>query len=138
MSLKDDDALLPIKHGQMCLKGGQVSPYRAPLPRRVRNKVIDGGRVCAFLRRIAPIKTAECISDDTGVNIETVRKMLLRESAPSYDFFMRLIMVYGPDFLCAVLPKPPDWLNAKKIDADFDRLKRLSDELNKKIQQLDI
>ncbi len=138
MAHVDDDRLLPVKHGQVSLKVGQMSPYRTPATRRMRTVLVDGGRVCAFLRRVAPIKTAECISDDTGESVETVRKMLSRESAPSFGFTIRLIQVYGPDFLCAVLPKPPDWLKAKKVDADFDRLKRLSDELNKKIQQIDI
>jgi hypothetical protein len=69
-------------------------------------------RVAAFLRQRHPTKTAEAVEAYTGIASATVRKLLERASAPSFPTFVRLVLAYGPAFLCAVLDEPPGWLDA--------------------------
>jgi transcriptional regulator with XRE-family HTH domain len=86
-------------------------------------------RVIAFLRRIHPIKTAEAVSADTGVQASTVRKWLERASAPSFAALFRLLGAYGPEFVCACMNTPPEWLSeaarkeeARRLRAEIDAL----------------
>lgn len=67
-------------------------------------------RVAAFLRQMHPVKTAEAVAAETGLACDTVRKWLARASAPALPALLALIAVYGPDFLDAVLARPPDWV----------------------------
>lgn len=68
-------------------------------------------RAVAFVRRLYPVKTADCVSADTGVPAQTVRRWLEGVSKPSWVAFSRLIFAYGPSFLAAVYPKAPQWLD---------------------------
>lgn len=73
-----------------------------------------GERTCRFLRGMYPARTADCVAADLhtwGVKASTVSKMLERMSAPGALLWSALICVYGPDFLSAVLPSKPRWLD---------------------------
>ena len=75
---------------------------------------IVGERVCAFLRRTYPQRTAENVAADVrGWNISafTVRNMLDRQTAPGAILWCALIDAYGPDFLAAAHPKRLGWLD---------------------------
>lgn len=68
-------------------------------------------RIIAFLRRLYPMKTAENVAADIGGSAETVQKMMDRGSTPNVVTYGRMILAYGPDFLVAVYPNAPKWLN---------------------------
>jgi len=76
---------------------------------------IDGDacpeRAVAFVRRLYPVKTADCVAADTGVPAQTVRRWLEGVAKPSWTAFSRLIFAYGPAFLVAVYPNAPRWLD---------------------------
>jgi hypothetical protein len=68
--------------------------------------------LAAFLRRIHPAKTADCVAVDTGVAAETVRGWLKSASRPGCKHLLALIGAYGPEFLVAMFPNAPRWLRA--------------------------
>ena len=72
----------------------------------------DPARVAVFLRRLHPAKTAERVADDTGVPAETVRQWLKGAATPGFGRLFALIDAYGPEFLVAVFPRAPRWLDA--------------------------
>ena len=77
-----------------------------------------GGRVSAFLRRLYPCRTADQVAADTGIKSATVAKWLERESAPNGSAMLILIACYGPDFLGAVMERPPAWLVQQRRAAE--------------------
>ncbi len=66
-------------------------------------------RVVAFLTSLYPTKMPEAVEADTGIPAATVRKW--PGSAPSFTAFVRLVMAYGPELLCACTDQPPAWLD---------------------------
>lgn len=68
-------------------------------------------RAVAFIRRLYPTKTADCVAADTGLSAQTVRRWLEGVAKPSWAGFSRLIFAYGPAFLIAVYPNAPAWLD---------------------------
>ncbi len=68
-------------------------------------------RAVAFVRRLYPTKTADCVAADTGLPVQTVRRWLEGVAKPSWIGFSRLIFAYGPAFLAAVYPRAPAWLD---------------------------
>jgi len=68
-------------------------------------------RAVAFIRRLYPTKTADCVAADTGLPSQTVRRWLEGVAKPSWAGFSRLILAYGPAFLVAVYPNCPKWLD---------------------------
>lgn len=78
-------------------------------------------RVCAFLRLRHPAKTADFVEADTGVQAWTVRKWLEGKAHPSGAAVVMLAAAYGPDFLCAIMDNPPDWMiEARRAQARAD------------------
>lgn len=69
-----------------------------------------GRRLALYLRRLYPRDVAKNVAADTGLSITTVQKLLERESAPNAAGYVALTLVYGPEFLAAVLPSAPGWL----------------------------
>jgi hypothetical protein len=66
-------------------------------------------RIIAFLRDKHPSKTAENVSAETGLGVETVQTWLDRGSAPGIVGAWALVSAYGPEFLCAAMERPPTW-----------------------------
>lgn len=91
------------KHGQRSAVFGQLSL---------------GERCARFLRQMHPARTADNVAADTGLKAETIAKMLQRQSDPSGLALALMIAAYGPDFLGAVLPRAPAWLQADRRAAD--------------------
>jgi|GEM_PF-2150127 len=67
-------------------------------------------RVVTFLRTQHPAKTAESVAAETGLGIDRIRKWLERGSKPSCAACFVMIAVYGPEFLSAVMDRPPAWI----------------------------
>jgi hypothetical protein len=82
-----------------------------------------------FLRRRAPVKTAETVADETGIAVETVRGWLNKGGRPGFAHLIALIGAYGPEFLVATMPDCPAWLDeahaaeqARALDRQFQQL----------------
>lgn len=80
-------------------------------------------RIVAFLRETHPAKTAEHVAFEIGIGAPTVAKWLDRGSAPSGWAVFKLIRAYGPEFVCAVMPNPPAWVDAAKRAEEARRLR---------------
>ena len=78
-------------------------------------------RVVAFLVARHPEKAAEAIEAETGIAASTARKWLAGSSRPSFVACLTLIQVYGPEFLAAVLDRPPVWISRAASAADAER-----------------
>ena len=70
-----------------------------------------GQRLVHFLRSLYPSGTAKNVARDTGLTVASVEKLLERQSAPNSAGFVAFTLAYGPDFLGAVLPRAPAWLD---------------------------
>ncbi|MCC0809419.1 hypothetical protein FPV16_25015 [Methylobacterium sp. W2] len=79
-------------------------------------------RTTDFLRTLYPQKTADNVAADTGIAANTIAKWLDRGSAPTSWAFLRLLEAYGAEFACAVMAKPPAWLDRAARDQRNDRL----------------
>lgn len=94
-------------------------------------------RVADFLHRLHPIKTAESVGADTGINAETIQKWFDRGSMPSAVCLIYLVGAYGPDFLAACMgDRAPEWLTAAGQDAELARLKAEREALDARIAAL--
>lgn len=83
-------------------------------------------RLVTFLRRRHPHKTAAAVAADTGIEAATVRKWLETGNiVPSGGAVFRLILAYGPEFLCAVTPTAPAWLQRAAKTEEQERAKRV-------------
>lgn len=70
-----------------------------------------GQRLASYLRGLYPFHTAKNVARDTGLSVPSVEKLLERQSAPNSAGFVAFTLAYGPDFLSAVLPRAPGWLD---------------------------
>ena len=91
-------------------------------------------RVCDFLRAAYPDRTAANVHADTGVSAKTVEKWLARISAPGAAHLVVLVTVYGPEFLSAVLPRRPAWLDSAEREREHARLKADIDRIRDRLE----
>lgn len=84
----------------------------------------DGRAVAAFLREKFPVKTAFAVSAMAGVSPDAFRKWEAGVSSPSFKLTLYFIVRFGPEFLAAVLPQVPDWLDDDICDARESDLER--------------
>lgn len=94
-------------------------------------------RVTSYLRKIYPIKAADNVSADTKLPIGTVSKWFSRENSPSGLAVIRLIGVYGPELLCAIMINPPDWLDEAKRDREREALRAQQAQIAKRLERLE-
>lgn len=94
----------------------------------------DGERVCSFLRKTHPEKTAANVAADTGISVRTIEKWLERLSAPSWAHGVRLLATYGPEFMCAVMDAPPAWLDQAARKERRTRVTAMRDELSRLLE----
>ncbi|MGX5773904.1 hypothetical protein [Methylorubrum zatmanii] len=95
-----------------------VTPRAVPRRLTVRPEAF-----AAFIRARHPHKPAEHCAGLTGIPLDSVEKMLVRESLPNGRNFLLCIVAYGPDLLAAVIPEADErWLAGARILADQARL----------------
>ncbi len=82
--------------------------------------------LAAFLRARHPTKTAESAAAETGIAAETIRCWLKGAAKPGCAHLLALIGSYGPEFLMAVYPAAPRWLEAAHR---AERQRALEDEI---------
>lgn len=93
-------------------------------------------RAVEFIRRLYPVKTADCVAADTGLPVQTVRRWLEGVAKPSFIGFSRLILAYGPAFLAAVFPRQPRWLTEAYQREQLADLEAEQARIQSKIQAL--
>lgn len=76
-------------------------------------------RVTSFLRKRYPVKAAENVAADASLPVGTVQKWFARETCPNGPALVRLIFVYGPNLLAAVMKNPPAWIDKAASEADI-------------------
>lgn len=100
----------------------------------VARRIEKAERIIAFLRGMYPFKTAENVAADIGAPAETIQKMIERCSTPNAWTYGCLVCAYGPRFLAAALPAPPEWV----VEAARDEaLRDLRDQQRRIQEQLD-
>lgn len=106
---------------------GQAGPVRVTMRPKpgppARRGRIDAAGLARFLRAQHPHKPAEHASVRTGVPLDTVTKILKRETLPVGRTLLAFVVGYGPELLAAVLPDVDErWLEGARILADQARL----------------
>jgi hypothetical protein len=77
----------------------------------------DPEKVGRFLRKVHPVNTAAEVSVKTGIPTRTVQRYLAScPVVPSGGALLRLIFAYGPEFLAAILPDAPAWVDRAKAE----------------------
>ena len=93
---------------------------------------VDMDRLSGALRARYPAKTAACVAADLGVPARSVEHWL-SGGAPHALIFAQMVLAYGPDFLCALCPRPPEWLQgarrAERLAALENEQARISAEI---------
>jgi DNA-binding phage protein len=125
-------------------KFGQLSRNLDSCPNRGSRvaAVISGdcaARVVVFLRALhaaAPGKIAERVEAECGIAAGTVRKWLDRSSAPSFSAYLALIHAYGPEFLAAVMDRPPAWITTAARVTAHERVTKQIAELEAEAERL--
>lgn len=116
----DTEAACAITDGQAGAIAGTIRPEAGGVPRRWQ---VDPAGLARFLRAQHPVKPAEHAAARTGIPVETVAKLLARETLPVGRTLLAFIVAYGPDLLAAVLPgAEARWLAGARILADQARL----------------
>ena len=87
-----------------------------------------------FLRRRHPAKTASAVvaATDGRLKEHQVQRWLEGASAPSGAALVTLISAYGPEFLAAITPHAPAWLDAACRTAQVARIEQEIAELQAK------
>ena len=60
-------------------------------------------RAVAFIERLYPVKTGYNFKAATGISADTFRKWRDGVSAPGWRHSLRMILVFGPEFLAATM-----------------------------------
>lgn len=88
-------------------------------------------RTAKFLRALYPTATAANVAADSGIPAGRISKWLIGASGPRIDDTIALTLAYGPDFLSAVLPNAPAWLDRcvraerqAKLEEEQERITR--------------
>jgi hypothetical protein len=102
---------------------------------------IDGEsvkRAVAFIERRHPVKTGASFEAETGISAETFRKWRDGASMPGWRHSLKMILVFGPEFLAATVENAPAWLNdayraemARKLTAEIAERQRELSELTR-------
>lgn len=88
-----------------------------------RRTVVEAAAFAAFIRAQHPSKPAEHCAALTGIALDSVEKMLKRETLPNGRNFLLCVVAYGPSLIAAVLPEAEEtWLIGAQILADQSRL----------------
>lgn len=103
--------------GQSSQKFGQLSQNFGQLSEECADRVV------AFLRARYPAKTAESVAAETGLGADRIRKWIDRGSKPSCAACFVMISVYGPEFLSAVMDRPPAWIDTAARAARREQLR---------------
>lgn len=96
-----------------------------------------GSRVCEFLSRIHPDKTAAHVSHDTGIPVASIAYWLATGGRPSAAHLLALIGAYEAEFLISVAPSLGKWLDPVRRERKLLELERRRGLIDKEIKSLE-
>lgn len=88
-----------------------------------------------YLRGRFPFSTAKLAAAELGVPTRTVESWLALKASPGFARSLQMVSLWGPDFLCAVLPEPPDWASEAKARAELEALEVRSATIRSKLNK---
>jgi hypothetical protein len=91
----------------------------------------NGAKLTRFLTERFPRSTAKAVAHELGESPETVRNWLRGRSLPAAGAAFRMLALWGPEFLCAVMPRPPRWASDAAAREKLAQLAAQRDELNR-------
>jgi len=80
-------------------------------------------RAVAFIEQLFPVKTGASFEEATGISAETFRKWRDGVSMPGWRHSLKMILIFGPEFLCATCESAPHWLSEAARREAAERLK---------------
>ncbi|WP_448953048.1 hypothetical protein [Labrys neptuniae] len=104
----------------------------------VRERTSQGAttRLTRFLKAAYPGKTIDNVAQDLGVARGTAKNWVEGKSTPGFFHMLKLIGKYGPEFLVAVYPKAPRWLDQAYRDHQETILANQMEALQRKREAL--
>ena len=108
-----------------------------------RNGVFMGfdrgcGGLEAFWRGLYPVKTAQCIAAALHAPPRTVEKWLDGTSVISMRWYLRALIIWGPDFLLASFDEPPAWVDRAAALQERQRLEQELAQIETRLRQSDL
>jgi hypothetical protein len=76
------------------------------------------------------------VAADTGVARSTVAKWIEGASLPGFIAGLRLIAAYGPEYLVAVYPNAPRWMDQAYRDHQEAKLTSQIEALQRRLEKL--
>lgn len=89
-----------------------------------RGHVFEPGRFSDFLRNRHLQNTSKSVAAEIGASPRTVESWLAGASTPSALWLVRMIAVYGPEFLASIMTAPPAWLDGARMAQDRAEIAR--------------
>ncbi|RFB80425.1 hypothetical protein DYH55_02535 [Methylovirgula sp. 4M-Z18] len=89
-----------------------------------------------WLRQTFPANTAKHAAQALDVPVRTVENWLTGAAKPSAGAIFAMIGLWGPDFLKAVMPEPPGWIDAASLAVEHLALQRRLVALNRQQEAL--
>ena len=93
-------------------------------------------RLIRFLRSAYPGKTIDHVAEDLGVPRGTAKNWVEGKSVPGFIHTLKLIAKYGPEFLVAVYPNAPRWLDQAYRDHQEAKLNSQIEALQRQLEKL--
>lgn len=89
-----------------------------------------------FFREAYPGKTIDNVALDLGVPRGTAKNWVEGKSTPGFFHTLKLIGKYGPEFLVAVYPNAPRWLDQAYRDHQEADLLHQREAINRRLEKL--
>lgn len=89
-----------------------------------------------FFKSAYPGKTIDNVALDLGVPRGTAKNWVEGKSVPGFVHTLKLIAKYGPEFLVAVYPNAPRWLDQAYRDHQQAKLLSQREAINRRLEEL--
>ena len=97
----------------------------------------DPGSFREWVQARHPSNTIKSVAHEIGASPRTVESWLTEGSMPSACWLVRLIGVYGPTFLAAIMRTPPAWLDAARRAQERAAIAHQFEVLEARARELD-
>lgn len=112
-------AVMPLKRAAKPARPGSLCPERTR----------------AYLRALYPANTCKSVARDLNVSQKTVENWI-NGGAPGVSGVVRLVCVYGTDFILACFIPPPTWIDVAKRAEDIEAVLASVRQLNDRVALL--
>lgn len=112
-------AVLPLKRAAKPARPGSLCPERTR----------------AYLRNLHPANTCKNVARDLDISEKTVENWI-NGGAPGVSGVVRLVCVYGTDFILACFIPPPTWIDVAKRAEDIEAVLASVRALNDRVALL--